>query len=112
MDNVYTVREFRSSLKEALDKVDGGERVHIQRNGSVYSVHSSSVHSKECVHDEKGVHRKKRRDKDNVVTSRDKIDTKDTVEEVRKVVRNNYLRYGCGCVKEGGRNLCKEHRRL
>ena len=34
----YTVRQFRKSLKEALDKVDAGESVHIRRNGTIYTI--------------------------------------------------------------------------
>lgn len=44
MNTVYTIRQFRSHLKEALDKVDTGERVHILRNKKVYLL-SNGVHS-------------------------------------------------------------------
>ena len=34
----YTTREFRTNIKEALDKVDDGEEVVISRNGIDYKL--------------------------------------------------------------------------
>lgn len=42
-------------------------------------------------------------------------DTLDTVEEVKTFIAardNDPMVYGCGCVKEGGKVLCKKHQRV
>ena len=41
----YTVREFRSNVKEALDKVKDGECVHIKRGKEVFEL-NKCVHAK------------------------------------------------------------------
>ena len=43
MDNVYTVRQFRSSMKEVMDKVDNGVHIQIKRNGSVYTLKKEDI---------------------------------------------------------------------
>lgn len=58
--NSYSIREFRTNIKEALDKVEKGERVHIQRGNKTFELICTTfgVHKTSGVHtkDESGVH--------------------------------------------------------
>lgn len=87
----YNVRQFRHSLKEALDNVDVGINVHISRGDKMYEVIK-------CTHT-----------LENLPAVKNHIaDHKEFIEKHKPTVST----YGCGCEREEGNPLCSKHGRL
>lgn len=82
MDNVYTVREFRKHIKDALDVADSGDTAYLNRRGAVYEIRRVDISY------------------NPVYTA--------TVSSEPEV----YTMYGCGCNKVSGQNVCKKHGRV
>lgn len=82
MATVYTVREFRKSLKEAFNKTIGGEKVIVQRGSKYFFLTCGE------------------------------IDLKDVKNSPESIELKSKEEYGCGCKKEAGKLLCPKHGRL